>query len=135
MVFRGICLAYVICVFPGVALAQSDRARDVAECGFLAHVAVEQMKKRAERPAVFDDVVRDVVGLTRAYYLARDMPIPHTGPGISSTMLKTVVNAGHAVHARRVRGISAKNALLLSNRVLETCRLDFALFAQKDLAQ
>lgn len=132
MSIRGFFCAYLICVFPSVAAAQGDRAGYYAECGFLAHVAVEQMKKRDAPSSDIRSVRNDVVAFTQMYYRAAAQPVPHTGSGISYEMLQTIVNAGVKVHKRRISGISDQNALRLSNRVLDDCRSDWAMFAKKE---
>ena len=134
MLFRGLCLAYLICVIPSVASAESDRAGGYAECGYLAHVAVEQMKKRGQTQEQITAVIRDVVGFSHLFYRASGQVAPHRGPGINSEMLREVARVGRAVHGRRVSGMSPVNSLKLSNRVLDDCRRDLSLFAGKDFA-
>lgn len=129
--FRGVFLAYVLCVFSSSGAAAADRVREMAECGYLAHVAVEQMKKRDTRPEIYDDVVGNVIDFTNLYYLLSDTPRPWDEPGITAEMLVTVVNRGRDIHNKRTLAMSPQNALRLSNRVLSDCRADLSLFARK----
>lgn len=131
MFFRDVGFAYFVCVGAAVAAPADDRAREMAECGYLAHVAVEQMKALPERPEVFDQVVRDVVDFTNLYYHLADIDRPTKGDGINGQMLFETARVGKRIHDARTRAMSPKNALKLSNTVLNTCRADLAILAGK----
>lgn len=132
MGLRGVCLAYFVCVSPLMAATADDRAREMAECGYLAHVAVQQMKKLPDRPAVYQDVVTDVIDFTNLYYLhsQKDRPAD-AGAGITGEMLFVTATAGKQIHDARTRAMAPQNALRLSNRILTTCREDLRLLARK----
>jgi len=131
MVLRGACFAYYVCVGSALAATSDERAREMAECGYLAHMAVQQMKTLPDRPAVYDDVVTDVIDFINLYYHLSDLEKPVDGLGINGEMLYVTANAGKAIHDARTRAMSPQNALKLSNRVLDTCRSDLDMFAQK----
>ena len=131
MVFRGVCFAYYVCVGAAMAAPADDRAREMAECGYLAHMAVQQMKKLDERPAVYDEVVTDVIDFINLYYHHSDLDRPVKDGRINGEMLFVAVSAGKEIHDARTRAMSPKNALRLSNTVLNRCRTDLHLFAKK----
>lgn len=131
MSIRGACFAYVICVGSAVAATTDDRANEMAECGYLAHMAVEQMKKLPERPQVYDQVVREVVTFTSLFHHLKGEDTVLGDAPITGAMLFETARVGKSVHDDRTRAMSPQNALRLSNRVLNMCRSDLALFGKK----
>lgn len=103
----------------------------MAECGYLAHMAVQQMKKLDERPAVYNEVVTDVIDFINLYYHHSDLDRPVEDGKINGEMLYVAASAGKEIHDARTRAMSPKNALRLSNTVLNRCRTDLHLFAKK----
>ena len=131
MFFRGVCCAYFICVGQALAATADDRANAMAECGYLAHVAVEQMKKLPERPRVFGEVVQDVVVFANLYFQLKDPDRTGGMTGLTGAMLYETATVGKAAHDKRTRAMSPRNALRLSNTVLNACRMDLRLLGPK----
>lgn len=128
---RWITVVCVVLGLPANAAAPDERAREIAECGYLAHIAVQQMRDKPDRPAVYDDVVRDVVDFTNLYYLISRTERPHDKNSITFDMLMKMATVGENVHSRRTLAMSPKNALRLSNRILDDCRTDLRLMGKK----
>lgn len=128
---RLIVVILVLLGLPAKAAAPDARAREIAECGYLAHIAVQQMRNKSERPAVYDDVVRDVVDFTNLYYLISRTERPHDKNNITFDMLMKMATVGADVHTRRTLAMNPGNALRLSNRILNDCRTDLRLMGKK----
>ena len=117
---------FVILTQPANAATREERAREMAECGYLAVLAAGSAEG-AERTSL----VKDAVDFTNLFYAYSDLERPIQGQGITADMLDHVSEAGFAVHARRLTAISEANALRLSNRILTTCRMDLELLIVK----
>jgi len=103
----------------------------MAECGYLASLAVEQLSNQPDQRVLFEDVVRDVVDFTNLYYIMSQIQPLATDGTITNEMLLKVTAEGKLIHDRRTSSMSPKNALSLSNKVLSNCRADLSSVYQK----
>ena len=111
---------------PASASTREERAREMAECGYLAVLAAEDAAGPLRR-----DLVSDIADFTNLFCAYARIDRPVTGQGVSSDMLGRLVTEGRALHARRLTAMSPQNALRLSNRMLQTCRSDLSLLVLK----
>lgn len=117
----------VLLAQPASASTREEQAREMAECGYLAVIAAEDAKGTLRQ-----NLVREVADFTNLYYAFAQIERPtHNSAGISMEMLKRMIEDGRSLHARRLAGMSQKNALRLSNGLLDTCRADLSMFAAK----
>ena len=121
----------MLCVTPALAQIPREQARQVAECGYLATLAVEQLANAPDRKELFEDVVQNVVDFTSLYFLMSQGVSPTTDGTITNDMLLEVAAIGKAEHDRRISSMSRQNALRLSNRVLQDCRSDLQEMHEK----
>lgn len=131
MIFRSLCCAYLLFFSASVAQGESRRALEMAECGYLTALVVEQMSELDPKPEALDEVIQDVVDFTNLYYVISNRDRPAKGNGITFEMYRVVTDEGRAIHERRIAAISEKNSLKLSNKVLQQCRTDLRLLGAK----
>ena len=129
--FRGACFAYLLFFSAAFAQTPDKEARAIAQCGYLAFIAAEQLQDSGAQPERLDEMVADIVDFTAIFtaLTARD----NTGDVAEFTteQLVAMTRTGQEVHSLRIRSMSEKNAVRLSNRILSDCRQDLALLAMK----
>ena len=131
-------IGLVLVVFASGASAETrdQQARKMAECGFLTLTAVQEMRAQSERPAFYQDFVRNVVDFTNLYYVMSRRDRLVDGNGVNDEMLQTMAGVGQEAHLTRVLAMSRENAAKLSNRLLRDCAQDLSqIIAEIDAAK
>lgn len=131
MLFRSICLAYLLCNFATVAQGESRRAAEMAECGYLLGLAVEQLHAQSEEAEELEVVVGEVIDYANLYFSLIGREGPSGGQGLSLSMYNELVEVGKRKFDQRVTGVSSKTTVKLANRILTMCRGDLRLLGLK----
>lgn len=104
-----------------------ERARAMAECGYLTAVVADQVRKTSPE---YDVLVREVVDFTNLFFAFSGKQVSSTSR-VTLAMLSHMTEIGYLVHERRLTAISERNAIRLSNRILQDCRTDLQLLGRK----
>lgn len=111
------------------AQAELQKTRDVAECGYLSLMALAQHREAKSPKSTTEKIYRDTLQFAGLYSALSGV----AKSTVSNENVVEMAKLGEAIHKAKIRAMSSENALRLSNRVLETCRFDLAIFKDKDL--